>query len=132
MEENNQNLTQPVQEQVNQQAVQTPNVNQPANQGTGKKPMLIIAVLLILAAVLGGGYYFVNNGLLGLRAGKVQNVSQNINPTQAPVAAPVVSPTPVIVNNSQDLQNALNDISNTNPDTLGTDLNQNSQDASQF
>ncbi len=61
-----------------------------------------------------------------------QNPAAQTNGTgQQPLAGQTAT-TPMPINNKQDVSNALQQIDNANPAAVGTDLNQNTSDASQF
>src|SRR3989344_8416232 len=79
-----------------------------------------IVLVLILAAVFMSG--FIGN------SNKKENIVQQPQPTTAPTTG--VSQEPIT--NQQDVINVLQQIENSNPDTVGTGLGQNTADASSF
>jgi len=64
---------------------------------------------------------------------QVTKTQQNVVPTPTQGnQAEQTAVTPMPINNAQDVNNALQQVNSTDPSSIGTDLNQNTSDASQF
>ncbi len=89
----------------------------------------LLAVLLLAVVLV---KIMQPNNQPAVSQGIQQNPAAQTNGTnQQPLAGQTVT-TPVPINNIQDVNNALEQIDNTNPAAVETDLNQNTADASQF
>ena len=92
---------------------------------TGNKLLLYLAgAAVVLVLILAAVFLF---GFLG-NSNKKENIVQQPQPTTAPTTG--VSQEPIT--NQQDVINVLQQIENSNPDTVGTGLGQNTADASSF
>ncbi len=136
----NQDNTQVNTSTENVQAVQ-PVVNQPvADQKeaavsetppkTGNKMLLYLAIavmliILILGAVFMSGFFGNSNNKENI----VQQPEPTVVPTQ-PQEEEVVPEEPIT--NQQDAVNALQEVDNSNPDTVGAELEENTTDATSF
>ena len=108
-------------------AAQGPTVN---NGKKGMNKVLLTGIVVFAAAVIIGGLFAYKSGLF--RGGSNLNAQPATSMTSPQNPTPVATPTPVTINNQQDLQNALNTVNNTDPSSMTSTLNQNSADASQF
>ena len=94
----------------------------------GGNKRLGVLLLILAGSILIFLFVVFQNGLLTLPPQKQPQPAAYavLSPTLTPI------PTPVVINNPSDLQNALNVVNNTDPNSMTSTLNQNSSDASQF
>lgn len=114
--------------QVNQPAAVPPPQNK---KGRGKGLLFGILILVLILFLTGGAYLAYRAGLFGKGSlNAVPATTMNTGVGTMPIATP--TPTPVVVNNQQDVQNALNAVQSTDPSSMTQTLNQNATDSASF